>query len=94
MSTYNIGIVDSPIESLFTYQPGESWATFYDPYFLPIYTPVFSSPALERQANAICGDDTQCLFDIAATGIVEIGQVAVETGREFEELLELQIPGT
>lgn len=88
------GIVDSPLDSLFTYRPGESWVTFYNPYFVPVYTPVFSTSALEQQANALCGSDTQCLFDVAATGRVEIGQVAVETGREIEEILELQIPST
>lgn len=30
---------------------------------------------------------------MAATGRVDIGQVAVETGQEIEEILELQIPG-
>lgn len=80
------------MSSLFTYQPGESWVTFYDPYFVPVYRPVFSSTQLEQQANTLCGDDTECLFDIAATGRVEIGQVAVESGRQFEEILQLQIP--
>ena len=86
--------MDSPLDSLFTYRPGESWVTFYDPYFVPVYDPVFSSTQLEQQANTLCGDDLECLFDMAATGRVEIGQVAVDSGREFEEILELQIPGT
>lgn len=90
---FHKGIIDSPLNSLFTYRPGESWVTFYDPYFVPVYIPVFSSAELERQANSLCGDDVQCLFDVAATGLVEIGQVALESGREFEEILQLQIPG-
>lgn len=86
-----IGIVDSPLDSLFTYRPGESWVTFYDPYFVPVYTPVFSSPELEQAANTVCGADSQCLFDVATTGRIDIGEVSAESGREFEEILELQI---
>ena len=48
---------------------------------------------MEQQANALCGTDTECLFDVAATGRVDIGEAAVEIGREIEEILELQIPG-
>ncbi len=48
---------------------------------------------MEQQANATCGDDTQCLFDVAATGMLDIGQVSVDTGNEIEEDLQLQIPG-
>ena len=80
--------MDSPLDSLFTYRPGETWATFYDPNFTPIFRPVFSSSALEAQANATCGNDIQCLFDVAATGRLEIGEVSMEFGVEIEESLE------
>ena len=33
----------------------------------------------------------QCLFDIAATGNVEIGEVSVEIERENEELEQKQV---
>lgn len=89
----NAGIVDAPTDSLFTYQPGESWATYYDPCFVPVYTVVFSNPALQSQANAICGGDQQCLFDVAATGQVEIGQSTRDIGLEYEEIMQIQIPG-
>ena len=84
--------MDSPLESLFTYQPGETWTTFYDPYFVPIYRPVFSDNTLEQQATAVCGTDLECLFDMAATGRMDIGQVSVEIEQEIEEILQLQIP--
>ena len=88
------GIVDSPLDSLFTYQPGETWNTFYDPYFIPIYEPTFSSPEAEANATMLCGDDTECLYDVAATGRMDIGQVVVDIGNEIEETNELQIPGS
>lgn len=86
-----VGIVDSPLNSLFTYQPGQSWITFYDPYFIPDYEPVFSSTELAAEAMTLCGQDAECLFDIAATDIVEIGEVTLEIGMEIEETLTLQI---
>lgn len=34
----------------------------------------------------ICGDDKLCLFDIAATGDLSIGDATKETGEELESL--------
>ena len=89
----HVGIIDAPADSLFSYQPGESWATYYDPFFVPFYEPVFASPALEAQANEMCGDDTFCLFDIAATSRVEIGTSTLEGGQEFDEIANFSVPG-
>lgn len=88
-----LGIIDTPSNSLFTYQPGENWATFYDPYFIPIYEAIFTDPELERQASDLCGSDQECLFDVAATGLVELGQSTLVRGQEFQEILRLQFPG-
>ena len=41
----------------------------------------------------VCGTDLECLFDMAATGRMDIGQVSVEIEQEIEEILQLQIPG-
>ena len=89
----SLGIVDTPVDSLFTYQPGESWATFYDPFYVPTYQPMFANPELESQANDLCGDDIFCLFDVAATGSMDIGLSTLEGGREIKEIAQLQIPG-
>ena len=85
--------MDTPSDSLFTYQPGESWATYHDPFFVPLYEAVFSDVELEQQANELCGDDQQCLFDVAATGLVELGQSTLVVGQEFEVILQTLIPG-
>ena len=87
------GIVDSARRSLFFYQPGESWDIFYDPYFLPSYQPNFSNPELESQAEEICGEDTFCLFDIAATGNVDVGRATRESSMFIEEIYSFSIPG-
>lgn len=87
------GIIDTPLDSLFTYQPGETWENFYDPFFEPTYQPMFANPELEAMAYELCGNDTFCLFDVAATGDMDIGLSTLEGGREIQEITELQIPG-
>ena len=49
------------------------------------FVPVFSDQALaslegdlKEQAEAVCGNDVTCLFDIAATGQVAFGQSTLE----------------
>ena len=86
------GIIDSFTRSLFSYPPGESWATYYFPSFRPAFQPEFSDPDLEMEAHGLCGDDKFCLFDIAATGNTEIGLSTLHTSQEIEELEELYLP--
>ena len=94
VSLYIAGIIDTPVESLFTYQPGESWATHYDPYFVPTYLTQFSDPDLATRANELCGNDPFCLFDIAATGRVDIGLSTLQGSQELEQIVQLSLPGT
>ena len=49
----------------------------------------FSNSELEEEARAICGDDDLCLFDIAATGDVNIGAATRESGEKQETITEL-----
>ena len=79
------------MDSLFTYQPGETWATFYDPFFEPTYHPKFSNPKLEAEAKELCGDDIFCLFDVAATGNIDIGLSTLTVGEEIQELSLIHI---
>ena len=81
------------MDSLFTYQPGEIWATFYDPFFELTFQPTFADPEFEAEVNELCGDDIFCLFDVAATGDMDIGLSTLEGGQEIQEITELQIPG-
>ena len=81
------------MDSLFTYQPGETWATFYDPFFQPTFQPKFANPKLEAEAKELCGDDIFCLFDVAATGNMDIGLSTLRGGQEIDEITEVQVPG-
>lgn len=50
----------------------------------------FASDELKQQAEAVCGGDANCLFDIASTGDVAVGastkQVAVQLESESQDL--------
>ena len=86
------GIIDSAEDSLFTYPPGESWASFYTPQFMPTFTTTFSDPQLQARANEICDDDQSCLYDIAATRRIEIGLSTFIGNQEFEEIVRISAP--
>ncbi len=87
------GILKSVDESLFTYNPGESFSTFYSPSFIPIFEPTFTNSTLEKLAREVCGDDEYCLFDIAATKTIEIGMATMDGGKEFDEIVKMAVPG-
>ena len=91
---HTAGIIDTPANSLFTYQPGESWATYYDPYFVPTYQTLFNDSDLAAQAGELCSDDPFCLFDIAATGRVDIGLSTLQGSQDFQQIVEISLPGT
>ena len=77
----------TPDESLFVYQQGKSHATYHNPSYQPIFADSqkldFQDKALEKEAQDICGDSSQCMFDIFTTGKVRIGRATKETVRQF-----------
>ena len=87
-----VGIINSSDESMFTYPFGKEWQSFSHPLFSPFYDISFSDSALEVKAKEICGDDEFCLFDIAATGRIEIGEATFTGGQDFEMLINLSKP--
>ena len=54
---------------------------------------VFTSLELEEKAKKLCKNDNFCLYDIAATGRVELGMTTLTGSEDFEELVELSAPG-
>ena len=40
----------------------------------------------------MCGDDENCLFDVAATNRVDIGMATLEGLENFNEIVEMAIP--
>ena len=76
------GIISNASQSLFTYDE-DSFEEFFDPSFTPAFEPVFDDPAVEYLANEMCGGDVFCLFDVAATGDIDIGLETLMSGQEF-----------
>ncbi|XP_068732482.1 uncharacterized protein [Montipora capricornis] len=79
--------------SIFAYDPGETTSTYWNASFVPIFVDeniTFVSDALRQQADAVCQGDVNCLFDIASTGDISVGEstkhVAVQLIKESEEL--------
>ena len=89
----NAGIIDDVAESLFTYSNNESFSSYHDPAFLPTFELEFTDPELETEARQICGNDQFCLFDIAATGRLEIGLGTAQGNLEFEAIVNITTPG-
>ena len=87
------GIINNANDSLFTYGSGESWSTFYQPNFQPVFEPTFSSPELRQQADDICDGDPFCRFDVAATSRTDIGLTTLQGNIEFETISNISRPG-
>jgi len=72
-------------QSLFTYKPGEGVDTFKNESYKPIFADelTFYNETLERQARETCGSNVACLFDVAATKDVSIGEATLQTSEKL-----------
>ena len=87
------GIISAAEDSIFTYGPGTSFDTFNNPNFVPTFSPDFADPDLEAEALELCGGDSFCLFDVAATGSMEVGLSTLLGGIEFDTIVNISAPG-
>ena len=79
-------------DSLFTYIPGQSATTFDNTAFSPVFD-VSDLPFANMSGVAeLCGNSLECLFDVGATGDLEVGQVAVEVQITYNETVEVSQP--
>jgi deleted-in-malignant-brain-tumors protein 1 len=85
-------IITSAENSLFVYSQSHSFADYFAPWFTPIFQPAFSDPILEQKARDICGNDSFCLFDIAATKRVEIGNCTKKVNDDVRKLVRYSYP--
>ena len=77
---------------MFYYKGNKTWSDFYDYGFVPVFSPTFDDPELERQAREMCGDVSACLFDVAATGRLDFGMSALSAEEEKKIVQELSVP--
>ena len=75
--------------SLFTYRIGESYNSFLDLHFAPIFMDeigsLFSNTTLEEEAKNVCGENKECLFDISMTGKTSIGQATLNSIKKLQK---------
>lgn len=82
----------SATDSLFTYIDGQSPTTFDNPSFTPAFDasdlPFANMPGVAE----VCGDNLECLFDVGATGDIEVGQAVVDIQITYNETVEESQP--
>jgi len=63
-----LGQIDAS-QSLFTYQAQESPLTFMDLDYVPMFIDniTWTNDSFRQQAESVCGNNTNCLFDAAVT---------------------------
>ena len=80
------GIVDKN-NTLFSYRLGKGYDDYLDLGFVPIFlsdlAPDFSNSTLEQEAKKICGNNKECMFDIAVSGKTRIGQTTLNSIKEL-----------
>ena len=57
-----------------------------------MFAPTFTDTTLQEEAKEVCGDDSFCLFDIAATKCVEIGAATMEGQEMMDTIVEMSKP--
>ena len=81
------GVVERS-KTLFTYRSGKSYDSYRDVNFKPVFlddtSSLFSSSTLEQEARDICGQNEECLFDIAVTGKTRIGEATLKLMNEID----------
>ncbi|XP_077993148.1 uncharacterized protein LOC144447116 [Glandiceps talaboti] len=73
-------------ESLFTYEDGTTWEDFNDLEFVPLFTEDLEEDG-ERVllAEETCGADTECYYDVLATGNAALGTATMSTSAAFQQ---------
>ena len=86
-------------KSLFTYGPHENTSTFTDVNYVPMFIDniTWTSDSLRQEAQRTCGNNSNCLFDVAMTVNASFGastkqleqsnnQVNIELGKVLKGL--------
>ncbi|XP_061189929.1 protein mesh-like [Saccostrea echinata] len=69
-------------ESMFTYEPGKSFADYHQPLFRPVFE---SSVSVTEEVRAVCGEDKDCIFDYSVTGSRDVAEQSRTFQTQFQE---------
>ena len=84
------GIIDSEIDSLFTYNSVNMWSEIYSPNFQPTFLMEDTDSFI---ADEICGDDSFCQYDIIVTGRTDIAITTLQGSKKVDLVANLSLPG-
>ena len=86
MYSLSVGVTTAA-DSLFIYQQGKSHSSYHHPQYEPIFPDtqslIFDDKSLEKEAQNVCGENKECMFDIYTTKKVRIGRATKETVQQF-----------
>ncbi len=86
------GIISDPTESLFTYDQSDSFYTYHHLEYAPLFQVIFINSSLQTLAESQCQGSQLCLFDIAATGDIEVGIATMNTENVIAYIMETSSP--
>ena len=81
------GQIDSS-QSLFTYEGQESPLTFMDLNYVPMFIDniTWTNDSFRQQAESVCGNNTNCLFDVAVTVDTSFGASTKQLEEDNNEI--------
>ncbi|KAK3731213.1 hypothetical protein QZH41_017746, partial [Actinostola sp. cb2023] len=71
--------------TLFKYKPGESINSFINASFQPMFVEeiTFVNDSLREKAESLCNGDVSCMFDVASTRDLEVGESTKQIGSQL-----------
>ncbi|XP_022089140.1 sushi domain-containing protein 2-like isoform X2 [Acanthaster planci] len=75
-----------PEDSLFRYPRGKGPTDYSDETFTPVFLP--PETAITEEAREICGNISQCIFDLAVTGDSDIARASGSTVSRYKAAVE------
>ena len=83
---------NTPTNTIFTYYTGYSFSSYTNDTYVPLFLsdgPIsFGNSTLELLARSKCGNNNECLFDVSATGLLEVGDSSLQFNKEISNLKE------
>jgi len=66
--------------------------TTKDSTFVPLFMTPTVNPETQQKIMETCGDNSECAYDIAVTGNVDVGRETLDDIEEHMEIVNLTLP--